>query len=232
MERHTRHLRLPLVVVIFAMIGSLPAAAQEAPNARSQDACTAAFAGAYTVHHMEMGGGILLRREGSFLYQLSYGALDEEAQGHWTCDAGTVFLTSDPVEQPRFVTLAVQSAPHGQLRVTLDLPNGMSRQYFSALIRKSDGSAEQLDFREDGLTADFTDQARPVSIQPLLPIYDIVGNPVPLHDGDGFDVSLRFLPNDLGKVAFTRTALNADGRLLTLLRFGEAIQFQLAGTTP
>ena len=47
-----------------------------------------------------------LGADGRFQYDLSYGALDEEARGKWEFDGSRVLLTSDPVAPPKFVVLA------------------------------------------------------------------------------------------------------------------------------
>lgn len=223
----------PAILAAMVMALTAPSRALAQPSSDNPSAASCkAFAGIYAARHIEMGGGIMLRPDGTFLYQLAYGALDEEAGGTWTCDGPNVVLTSDHLEAPRFDTLSVNFAQRGRLQVVLELPDGMSRQYFSVLIHRSDGSAERQDFGEDGLTLDFSPQDKPVSIQPLLPIYDIAGDPIPLPAGDGFEVRLRFLPNDLGKVAFSQTSLEADGESLSLQRFGVAIRFQRTSTSP
>ena len=202
------------------------AAARSAPAAPSSGTCTQALAAAYAVRHMEMGGGIELRGDGSFRYEMSYGALDEAAQGRWTCDETAVFLTSDPIDPPRFAMLGTGPAPRGQLRVTLDLPKGMSPQYFDMAIRRADGSTERRQFGEDGLTVAFAPDTRPLAIVPLLPVYQLAGDPIALPPGDGLSVRLRFLPNDLGQVAFARAPLKREAGGLSLQRFGEIILLQ------
>ena len=47
---------------------------------------------------MEMGGGLELRADGHFRYALTYGAMDEEAEGDWTFDGKTVRLNSNPMQ--------------------------------------------------------------------------------------------------------------------------------------
>lgn len=219
------------VAARISVVGALTLAVTPEPGGAASD-CTAAFVGDYAVRHMEMGGGIALRRDGSFRYELSYGALDEEAEGRWTCDKTTVFLTSNPVHPPRFAMLAADKAAKGELRIELDVPQGMSRQYFSVLIRKADGSTERREFGEDGIVVAYATQARPLAIVPLLPVYDLAGDAIMLPDGDGLRVRLQFLPNDLGQVAFSRTALQQEGRGLSLQRFGAAILLERSPTAP
>lgn len=222
------------MVAAALLTGAAPASASAGgiPVAGSAGACATAFADTYGARHMEMGGGIALRPDGRFRYELAYGALDEEAGGHWTCDDATVYLTSDPVKAPRFLLLGTGPAPQGQLRITLDLPKGFSRQYFSLLLRNADGAVEQRDFAEDGLTVAFTPGARPLAIRPVLPVYEFAGEPIALPPGEGIEVRLRFIANDLGKVAFAHTPLRREGAGLALTRFGETIRFERIAPAP
>lgn len=215
-----------LAAAMLLAAAPAPATAPPAPAAAAAGTCTHALAATYAVRHMEMGGGIELRDDGSFRYEMAYGALDEAAQGRWTCDDAAVFLTSDPIVPPRFAVLGTGPGLRGQLRVTLDLPKGMSRQYFDVLIRNADGSGDRRQFGEDGLTISLTPQARPVEIVPLLPVYQLAGDPIALPPEDGLTLRLRFVPNDLGQVAFSRTPLKRDARGLSLQRFGETILLQ------
>jgi hypothetical protein len=164
-----------------------------APGSAKAESCETAFAGDYAVRQMEMGGGLLLRPDGTFRYALAYGALDEQAAGRWTCDDATVYLTGDPVTPPRFSLRGAGPAPHGQLRVTLDLPPGFPRRYFSVLVERADGSREQHDFAgEDGLVLPLSAPARAVAIRPLLPVYALAGDPIAVPPGKGMTLRLTF----------------------------------------
>src|SRR5215472_17833262 len=84
--------------------------------------------GTYDGHQMEIAAGLELEADGRFRYGLSYGALDEEATGKWTMSGVQVLLTSDPVTAPRFVLVSRGRAIDGVLKLSLDVPKGMSRQ--------------------------------------------------------------------------------------------------------
>ncbi len=49
----------------------------------------------YDGHQMEIAAALELTDNGRFRYALSYGALDEEAQGRWRFDDGNVRLTTE-----------------------------------------------------------------------------------------------------------------------------------------
>ena len=56
------------------------------------------FTGFYMAHQMEVGAALQLDEDGKFQYQLDYGAVSEAAEGHWTSDGSTIFLTATRME--------------------------------------------------------------------------------------------------------------------------------------
>lgn len=57
-----------------------------------------AVAGFYRSHQMEIGAALQLDDDGRFQYQLDYGAVSESAEGNWSSDGRTVFLTATRME--------------------------------------------------------------------------------------------------------------------------------------
>jgi len=51
-------------------------------------------AGFYRSNQMEIGAALELDQDGSFQYQLDYGAVSEAAEGRWSSDGATVYLTA------------------------------------------------------------------------------------------------------------------------------------------
>src|SRR4051794_22752582 len=99
--------------------------------ARPANTQPASLVGTYDGGQMEMAAGLELRADSRFNYALSYGALDEEAAGRWTLSGDRVLLTSDPVVAPRFVLVSRGRGVNGMLQLDLEVPNGLSRQYFN-----------------------------------------------------------------------------------------------------
>src|SRR5207248_475434 len=112
----------------------------------------------------------------------------------------------DPEHAGSALGLVSQSkgAP-GVLRVDLDVPNGLSRQYFNAAITKANGQAERQQLAEDGLSVPFAAAEAPSAIRLLLPMFDVASGPVRLDANSGYAVRFRFEPNDIGKVSFQAT---------------------------
>ncbi|HET9398873.1 MAG TPA: hypothetical protein VFO45_08655 [Sphingomicrobium sp.] len=54
--------------------------------------------GFYTSNQIEVGAALQLDEDGKFQYQLDYGAVSEAAEGKWTSDGNTVFLTATRME--------------------------------------------------------------------------------------------------------------------------------------
>ena len=190
----------------------------------------AGLAGTYDGRQMEMATGLELKPDGRFRYALSYGALDEEAAGRWTASGDRVILTSDPVRAPRFVLVSHGKGQDGMLRLDLDVPKGVSRQYFDAEIAGANGAVQRRQLSEEGLAYPFASNDRPTGIRLVLQMYHIGSEPVRLDPGSGYAVRFRFEPNDIGKADFRGTALRIVGTDLVLDRHGRTIRFKR--TTP
>lgn len=184
------------------------------------------IAGTYDGGQHELAASLELRGDGRFSYALSYGALDEAAQGAWEFDGSQVVLTGDPLIAPRFALVPGRMWPAPKLTVLLDVPQGMSRQFFRAHIAMADGRTLVRQLGADGLTLALGPKERPLSVAMELELYGVRGAPVILARGRGGEVHFRFEPNDLGKVAFEHTPLRRDGDGWLLFRHGRSLQFR------
>lgn len=54
--------------------------------------------GFYRSNQIEIGAALELDEDGRFMYQLDYGAVSEAAEGSWSSDGNTVFLTATRME--------------------------------------------------------------------------------------------------------------------------------------
>jgi hypothetical protein len=54
--------------------------------------------GFYRSNQMEIGAALELDPDGRFMYQLDYGAVSEAAEGTWTSDGQTIYLTATRME--------------------------------------------------------------------------------------------------------------------------------------
>jgi hypothetical protein len=186
--------------------------------------------GQYDGGAMEMAARLELSSDGRFRYVLSYGAIDEGAEGRWQGDDNAVTLTSDETVAPRFALVSDMANADQVIRVRLDLPRGLSPQYFAASIAFADASRSGRQFSDEviELPAGLANPATSVRI--MLPIFDLSSDAIALASGGGRDLTVRFEPNDLGSVAFAQTPLARRDGDLVLERHGREVRFrQVAG---
>src|SRR5580700_3472511 len=169
----------------------LLAAAASAIAARAM-AQSPSLVGTYDGGQREMAVALELLADGRFRYALAYGALDEQAAGKWSLRGDQVLLTSDPVRAPRFVLVSQGKGAPGLLRVDLDVPKGVSRQYFDALITKVNGQTERKQLAEDGLSSPFAAAEAPTAIRLLLPMFEVASGPVRRDANSGYSIRFRF----------------------------------------
>jgi hypothetical protein len=183
-------------------------------------------AGLYEIRQMEMGGGLELKADGHFRYALTYGAVDEEGEGDWTSDGKTIRLTSNPMpKQPSFELLSDAPAE----KCTLSLSVDWGRFSWSSapdILVTYEGSPKELHFLQaDEKGSVQLPNCAVSSVLPIVPMFDIPGAPLPLASTSGHKLSLRFVPNDLGHVAFRGEPLKIDGSALVMHRFDAEIRF-------
>lgn len=205
----------PLLATLLLLTAAAPA----------DPAHPAALVGEYDGHQMEMAAGLELKADGRFRYGLSYGALDEEAEGNWVADHGSVVLTSDHVTPPRFMLLEQKAGPAKELRIAIDVPHGMNPQYFDAVVIFADGHAVQEQLSEEEKVIPLTNGAEPTRAMIVLPIFDLRGDWVSIDPSKGNRLRFGFEPNDLGKVDFHGAMLRNEGGDLLLDRYGRTIRF-------
>lgn len=201
------------------------ATAQANADTARKEAQPDCLAGFYDGGQTEIAAGLELSADGRFRYALSYGALDEQAQGEWQSDSASVYLTSDPVAPPRFALVGEEPSRDGALHIRLDLPQGISPQYFDAQLLFADGSSVTHQMGEDGLTLRLEPADRPVSVSVLLPLFGLQSQAFALSGGRERTISIRFDPNDIGKTAFAQTPLRREKGALLLERHGRLLRF-------
>ena len=204
------------ILLWLAAASALPASAQK-------------LVGVYDGHQMEMAVGIELKADGRFEYGLSYGAMDEQAEGHWTVSGDKVLLTSDPVKAPRFSLIGQKPAPAGTFQISLEVPKGMSAQYFHGMFVTAKGHGDEEQLRDEEPRDWVIDKADPpIKAMVSLQMFGLHSDPVAIDPAKGYALQFRFEPNDLGKVDFKATALTIDNGDLLLDRFDRHSRFHRA----
>jgi len=210
---------------VLVMLAACPSAAQVGPTSLERPPCPIGY---WDGGEAEVAAQLRLLPDGRFAYAMSYGALDEVAEGRWEEKPGGVALTSDPFNPPRFVKLAEEPAEAPALQIELALPDGISRQFFEVIVTFSDGSSRIRQFTEDGLEIPLDGPAKPVAMAVLLPVLGIQSERFALA-GSGARLTVRFEPNELGKVAFNATPMTGAGGELLLERHGRELHFRRSG---
>jgi hypothetical protein len=187
----------------------------------------ASLAGQYDGGQMEVGAALWLKPDGHFRYELSYGALDEQASGRWTASGDKVLLTSDPVKAPRISIVSQKQGAPGALRITMDVKDPYDQQYFNAIITTASGEFDNEQLGIDGLNWPFPSTEAPTAVRLINDVYQIASEPVKLDAGA--ELIFHFEANDLGKADFRGTPLQVEGDVLVLKRFGLTLKFRRKG---
>jgi len=181
--------------------------------------------GVYDGSQMELAARLELNGDGRFAYFLSYGAVDEMAQGQWHEIDGGIVLDSDPVTAPAFDQVGTAAGEPTALSIHLDVPDGLPIQLFSAFVTLTSGASFVADFDADVLVIPFEDGEKVASVALVLPMFEVRSADLPIDEG-AHDLAFRFLPNDLGVFDFDNAFLpKRDGAFL-LQRFDRMLRFR------
>ncbi|MGZ3171849.1 MAG: hypothetical protein ACXWI5_06255 [Croceibacterium sp.] len=208
------------VVAFFAVA----LAASACSIATVAEARPADLVGTYNGSQMEVGTGLRLEANGRYEYYLSYGALDEMSQGTWAADGDAIVLTSDKYKLPAFELISSNPGAAPTLDVSLDVPKGLELQYFSALLLRPDHTASEEQFDEGPLHIPLSGANHPTGFLLGLEVFDLMSEPYDIPPNTRA-MHFRFVPNDLGKVAFDHKRLPRDGDAFVLDRFGRTLKF-------
>lgn len=183
--------------------------------------------GSYDGSQTELATGLELLPDGRFRYGLSYGALDERAEGRWVEQAGKVLLTTEPTpKSPRFSVVSDTPAPDGKIYASLQDADALGGFSLTLLVRYEGADTfEHVEAGEDGLVP--VPAGRTVAeITPDLPIYTTDLEPYKLTPG-GHRLVFRFEPNDLGIADFLAEPLAIEGDAIILNRHDRVIRYRL-----
>jgi len=183
-------------------------------------------AGMYEIRQMEMAGGLELQPGGHFRYGFTYGAVDEAAEGDWSFDGQAVHLTSKPMpKEPTFDL--VRDTP--ALKCTLTVSVAWGRFGWSSapdLLVAYAGAPKKLHaVRPDERGLVHLDNCAVTTVMPIVPMFGVAGAPIELSPATGHKLALRFVANDLGRVAFRDEPLKLDGSTLLWERYDAEIRF-------
>jgi len=208
-------MRLALAALALLAGSVVPAAAQD----------RAVIAGGYRSDQMEVGAALLLAPDGRFRYVLDYGAVSETAEGRWTVENGTVRLVSEPkVKPPRFVMVKDEPAPKGELTVMLADPGFDWGDPIEVLLNFAGNLPPQIRTVGEQGRVELDAGMQPISVLPVMPVYEVKQDPYVLSPDTGHRVLFRFEANDLGRADFQGEPLRIDGKALVINRYDTEIR--------
>ena len=185
----------------------------------------AGVAGVYETHQMEVAAGLELRADGHFRYALSYGAVDEQAEGDWTFDGKVVRLTSNPMPRaPSFELLRDDPAPKGELSMKLEDPGFEWGHGLEAFAKAESNRLFEISADDSG-HVDLNGKPPIEAIAPEMPVYGPTGQMFPLSADRGHRLLFRFHRNDLGKVRFDHQEVRVNGTDLVMDRYDTSFRF-------
>ena len=182
-------------------------------------------AGTYEIHQMEMAGGLELQPDGHFRYGFTYGALDEEAEGDWSFDGSVVHLTSKPMpKEPTFELVSDTAAKKCTLSLSVDW-GGFGWSSAPDVLVIYDGPRGPYFAHSDEQGSVHLTNCAVTTVMPIVPMFGVPGAPLNVSATTGHKLRLRFVPNDLGRVAFRDELLKRDGPNLVWERYDAEIRF-------
>ncbi len=193
----------------------------------TQPAPAAVQPGTYEGNQAEIAAALQLQPGGRFRYALTYGALDEQAQGRWEEKDGAVLLTTEPrPTAPAFPVVSDTPSPDGKVYASLEKAEDMGMLTLTLLVRYEGQEAfDYVEADESGLVP-VPAGARIAEIVPSIPAVLQLAEPHKLTPG-GHKLVFRFEPNDLGIADFRTERLTIDGTELLLRRHDRDLRFRM-----
>lgn len=203
---------LRLTIAAACAATALPALAADCPTGRFR-----AQAGP------DVASGLEIEANGHFRYFLAAGALDEMAEGRWTCAKGILRLTTQPQPKPaefKLDKITQDGEAPFSLIVTWPNGNGVAAVDFRIEFDKGD---PVTDYTQDyGWSLNEDGSRTPKTVQFSEPFHGTISPVFPVAPGKNVRIHVILVPNDLGTVDFRETQVTqADGKLLLHWRGGE-----------
>lgn len=206
----------------------LPTPSALAQDARPSDPAAAASpVGDYVHSQMELVAGIRLNEDGTFLYGLTVGSLDERGKGRWQADGKRIKLTSDPRPVAPTITAGrTEIAPGKPFAIRVVAPNG--RDVPGVDFRIEFDSGEPLESYLPGEPWSIPDDERrvPRFVTFRMSSYRVLSERMPLDPKPGKVATFTLTPNDFGVVDLSDAHAEIDGDTLTLRRAEGVMAFK------
>lgn len=209
-------MRMPLALLLLLALGSSASARERGP------------AGVYRlVGEQDAASGLVLRSDGHFRYFLSYGALDEEAEGRWSVADGMVTLVTEPKPvPPAFGQAPSAKSDAAPLTVRVNWPDGRGVALVDLRIGFDEGPPVEGYTQEDGWSLPAEERRIPRWIELKVPMHDFLSPRFPIDVATGNALAFTLTPNDLGKFDFEGIRVKVEPNALVVLRGGARLRYQ------
>jgi hypothetical protein len=177
----------------------------------------------------DVASELLIRPDGSFSYFLAAGALDEQAQGRWRREGGSIFLTTEPKPVPAAISAggaALSDSAPFTLRVVW--PDGRGIAGVDLRMGFAEGGVVDDYTQEDGWSLPSGDRRRPAWVELSVPMHGLASPRFPIDPARANDLTFVLTPNDLGKVDFQDLRLDLDPGRLLMRRGGGTLRYERA----
>ncbi len=205
-----------------ALVAPSPARAQPSP------------AGLYRAQAgPDLASAIELAPDGRFRYELSEGALDEEAAGRWTAtDDGVLLQTLPAPRAPEWRIERMEQASDTPLKVVVKVPGGDNLQGIYLRVGYTNGDRRAAATQADGWAMPADDTRQPAWIEFSEPIHGIASQRFDLpEEQGGLSLTILLVPNEIGVAAFDGTRATVTREGLVLHWRGRDIPYARAGRT-
>jgi hypothetical protein len=155
--------------------------------------------------------------DGKFLYELAYGALDEQAEGRWRLVGGQVQLFTEPRPKPAVFRLdSMDSARDGGFSISVVWPDGRGIAGVDFRIGVEGGEPIAGYTQEYGWTRDMPPDLKPTWIEFSEPYHGTASPRYPITSGRTARIKVTLIPNDMGVVDFNGAVVEADDKGIIL----------------
>lgn len=202
-----------------------PCQSQEAIPAPKASAAEV-LAGEYTHSETELAAAIRLNADGTFLYGLTVGALDEHGQGRWKVVGDRVEFTSEPKPvPPTIIAGQISESPGTGFALRVLTSSGQDMPGVDLKIEFDTGEPvySYLAGQPWSLPAD--EHRTPRFVTFTMPAYRLRSARLSLDARAGTIANFVLIPNDFGMVDLTGAYALAKGEKLTLHRPEGTMEF-------
>jgi hypothetical protein len=175
----------------------------------------------------DVASELILRPDGRFEYFLAAGSLDEQAQGTWQVEGGTVRLRTIPKPVPAtFAAGSVKAAPGAPLVLHVTNPAGQGISSVHFTIGFDSGPTVKGYTQDYGWSLDGDEKRAPRWIEFSVPIYGLQSGRFPLDLREGNELTFILTPNDIGTIDFTGVQIDIQPNRLVMHRSGALITYE------